>query len=206
MERRELLKIIATFTGAAMIGGEFLLSGCKMDPSDAVAFDTQQMALLDEIGETILPATKTPGAKDAKVAEVMKTVVTDCYTPESQKAFMDGIVQIDKESKKKFRKNFMEASPEQRAELLNALEEEAKKYNEEVDKKDEPRREELKKKDKEFDFVSSPKHYYTMMKQLTLLGYFSSEAGMTKALRYLPIPGRYDGAYKYTKGEKAFCS
>jgi hypothetical protein len=206
MERRELLKVIALFTGAAMVGGEFLLSGCKSDLTEVPVFSESTMSLLNEIGETIIPKTDTPGAKDANVAEVMKTVVTECYTPASQAAFMEGIVQIDKESKKKFSKNFMEMTVPQREELLTSLEEVANKYNDEQNKKDDPKREEMKKKDKEFDFVSSPRHYYTMMKQLTLLAYFSSEEGMTKALRYLPIPGKYDGAYKYTKGEKAFCS
>ncbi len=204
MERRELLKIIATFTGAAMIGGDLILSGCKSDVQTDLSFSAKNMTLLDEIGETILPATDTPGAKEAKVAEVMKTVVTDCYTPESQKAFMEGIVQIDKESQKKYSKDFMQLTPEQRKELLNALEGEAKFFNEEVQKSEEPRREKLKKEDKEYDFVSSPRHFYTMMKQLTLLGFFTSEVGMTKALRYLPVPGRYDGAYKIKKGEKAW--
>ena len=206
MERRELLKIIATFTGAAMIGGDLLLSGCKSDVSADLTFSPKNLALLNEIGETILPKTDTPGAKDANVAEVMKTVVTDCYTPASKDAFMNGMVQIDKESQTRFSKDFMSATPEQRTELLVALEEEAKTYNEAQNKKDDPRREQLKKEDKEYDFVSSPKHYYTMMKQLTLLAFFSSEEGMTKALRYLPIPGKYDGAYKYVKGEKAFSS
>jgi hypothetical protein len=206
MERRELLKIIATFTGAAMIGGDLILSGCKSEVSTDLTFSAKNLTLLNEIGETILPKSDTPGAKDANVAEVMKTVVTDCYTPESQAAFMQGIAQMDKESQKKFSKDFMSCTPEQRTELLLALEEETKTYNEAQNKKDDPRREALKKEDKEFNFVSSPKHYYTMMKQLTLLAFFSSEEGMTKALRYLPIPGKFDGAYKYVKGEKAFCS
>ncbi|WP_394803568.1 gluconate 2-dehydrogenase subunit 3 family protein [Niabella hibiscisoli] len=43
-----------------------------------------------------------------------------------------------------------------------------------------------------------------MMRQLTLWGYFSSKEGMTKALRYVETPGRYDGAYPYKKGDKAW--
>ena len=187
-----------------MIGGDLLLSGCKSDVQTDMTFSAKNMTLLDEIGETILPATSTPGAKEAKVSEVMKTVVTDCYTPESQRAFMEGMVQIDKESQKKYTKDFMQLNREQKEELLNVLEAEAKTFNEKQQKSDEPRREKLKKEDKEFDFVPAPRHYYTMMKQLTLLGFFTSEVGMTKALQYLPIPGRYDGAYKMKKGEKAW--
>lgn len=204
MDRRELLKIIALFTGAAMVGGELILSGCKSDNPRPVPFTPDILALLNEVGETIIPETDSPGAKDARVSEVMKTVVTACYWPEQQKAFMEGIHQIDVESNARFGKKFVEVTPQQRKELLIALEEEAKKYNEEQNKKDEPRREALKKQDKDFDFIASPKHYYTMMKQLTLLAYFSSEEGLTKALNYIPVPGRYDGAYRIKKGDKAF--
>jgi hypothetical protein len=45
-----------------------------------------------------------------------------------------------------------------------------------------------------------------MMKQLTVWGYFTSEAGATKALRYVPVPGRYEGCIPYTKGEKAWAT
>ena len=64
-----------------MIGGDLILSGCKSEVSTDLTFSAKNLTLLNEIGETILPKSDTPGAKDANVAEVMKTVVTDCYTP-----------------------------------------------------------------------------------------------------------------------------
>ena len=54
------------------------------------------------------------------------------------------------------------------------------------------------------EFIPTPSHYYTLMKQLTLWGFFSSKTGMTETLRHLPVPGRYDGNHPYTKGEKAW--
>jgi hypothetical protein len=45
-----------------------------------------------------------------------------------------------------------------------------------------------------------------MIKQLTILGYFTSETGATKALRYEAVPGKYDGAYPYKKGDKAWAT
>jgi hypothetical protein len=47
-------------------------------------------------------------------------------------------------------------------------------------------------------------HYFRMMKELTLLGYFTSEIGSTQARRYVPVPGRYEGCIPYKKGDKAF--
>ena len=51
-----------------------------------------------------------------------------------------------------------------------------------------------------------PAHYFRMMKELTILGYFTSEIGATQALRYVAVPGRYEGCVPYTKGEKAWAT
>jgi hypothetical protein len=42
------------------------------------------------------------------------------------------------------------------------------------------------------------------MKQLTIFGYFTSEAGRKNALRYIPVPGRFDAVIDYKKGDKLF--
>ncbi len=47
-------------------------------------------------------------------------------------------------------------------------------------------------------------HYFSQMKQLTLFGYFTSKAALTQAFNYNPVPGRYDGAVPYKKGDKMF--
>ena len=49
---------------------------------------------------------------------------------------------------------------------------------------------------------SPPPHFFRMMKQLTLLGYFTSEIGATMALQYAESPGRYDPCVPYTPGER----
>ena len=54
MERRELLRMIALATGAALVGGEVLFSGCKNQTNETISFSEKTIALLDEIGETIL--------------------------------------------------------------------------------------------------------------------------------------------------------
>jgi Gluconate 2-dehydrogenase subunit 3 len=204
MERRELLKMIALLTGGAVVGSEFFLTGCTAGGKADVGFTPANISLLDEVGETILPATSSPGAKEAKVGEFMKVYVTDCYNKQSQNAFIKGINELEEASKKMNGKGFMDCTPEQRRNLLISLEKEAKEYNKVQAEKDKPGYDELKKQNKEYVFVASPVHYYTMMKQLTLLGFFTSEAGATKALRYVAVPQRYDGALPYKKGDKAW--
>lgn len=210
MNRRDLLKQIALLTGGAVIGGELFLTGCKTGAKADAGFTAANISLLDEIGETIIPATSTPGAKAAQVGEFMKVMVTDCYTQRQQDAFVSGIGELDEACKKVNSKGFVECTPEQRKAFLVSLEKEAKEFNTKRDEADKPLREEHKKKNEALawkdqkDFEGAPSHYYTMMKQLTLLGFFTSKTGMTETLRHVPIPGKYDGNLAYNKGDKAW--
>ena len=203
MERRELLKIIAVLTGSAIIGGDVFLSGCKTSVKKGEGLlSADNIALLDEVGDTIIPVTNTPGAKAAKVGEFMNVYVSDCYRANQQKAFTEGLAALDKACEKQFSKNFMKLTPAERTTILTALEAEAKAYNQQINDKEKAARDIAHKEMKEF--TGEPLHYYTMIKQLTLTGYFTSEIGMKQALNFLPVPGKYDGAFPYKKGDKAW--
>ncbi|WP_342332298.1 gluconate 2-dehydrogenase subunit 3 family protein [Pedobacter sp. FW305-3-2-15-E-R2A2] len=200
MERRELLKMIALLTGSVMIGGNALLSGCNPEPKTGrqQLFSKEDIDFLNEVSETILPETKTPGAKAANVGQFMTVMVTDCYETKDQKAFREGIKTLNAACEQMHQTGFMKASAEQRLSLLVALDKEAKTYQSKKGELEEAER----KKDKDFPGLSN--HYFLMMKQLTMLGYFSSEAGCTQALRYMAVPGKYEGSVPYKKGDKAW--
>ncbi len=188
MNRREALNTVALLLGGTIIGAEAFLSGCKTTPKKTGLFATTDIALLDEVGETILPTTaSSPGAKATQIGQFIKTYVTDCYEPNDQQIFTDGIGHLNDVSNKKYDKDFMSLSDTQKHDLLVTLDTEAKNYQK--GKKD-----------------SDPHHYFSLMKQLTLLGYFTSEIGATKALRYVAVPGRYDGCVPYKKGDKAWAT
>lgn len=188
MNRREALSRVAVIMGGTIIGAEFFLSGCKSGARVAgLPFNTETIALLDEIAETILPATNTPGAKEAKVGAFMAIMVQDCYDAANQKIFIDGITQLDQACNKAHGTDFLSATAQQRTELLTALDKEAKAYKSAKKKED-------------------PEHYFTLMKQLTLTGFFTSEVGATKALRYIAVPGKYEGSVPYKKGDKAWAT
>lgn len=202
--RRDLLKTIALLTGGAVIGGSFFMQGCKNNGGAALNLTPTQLALLDEIGETIIPATDTPGAKAAQIAKFMQTMVTDCYTADEQKVFAAGVSGFDEACKKLNTKTFAECSVDQRKAFLVTLEKEAKAFDAKVGEENKKDHDAAKAKgwQAELDFKNKPNHYYTMLKQLTLFGYFSSEIGMTKAKIYTPVPTKYDGAYPYKVGDK----
>jgi Gluconate 2-dehydrogenase subunit 3 len=187
MERRELIKMIAALTGGVFIGGGILTSCNGEDKIGGTAFSKADILFLDEVAETILPATKTPGAKAAKAGKLMKVMVNDTYQEKDQQIFHTGITALNEASKKATGQSFINATPEQRTALLTSLDKEANAYAK-------------SKKD------GMPSHYFTMMKQLTLLGFFTSKEGATQALRYVAIPGKYVGEYPYKKGDKAWAN
>ncbi len=189
MNRRDAIRNVAILMGTALSASTLAaLEGCSSGPKNYTLQTPETKALLDEIAETIIPETSTPGAKAARVGEFMVLMVGDCYDEKAQKVFVDGLGKINEESKKRFsNKAFMDITPEQRTTLLTEIDKERVAYN----------KRENKKKD-------DPVHYFQYMKELTLLGYFTSEPGATKALRYVAVPGRYDGCIPYKKGDKAW--
>ena len=206
MERREAVKYISILLGSAVIGGDAFLSGCKTKTSNIAELTVDDIAFLNEVGETILPRTTTPGAKDANVGEFMKVMVRDSYEEADQKAFVEGLDKLNEASNKKFGKDFMEIAQQERTVLLNEIDKEAKDYQKKVSefntKESQKEKEEATKGNRNYKRETMAPHYFTMMKQLTLLGFFTSEPGMTKAVRYIPVPGRYEGCVPYKKGDK----
>jgi hypothetical protein len=189
MDRRELLKMVALLTGGAVIGGEVFLTGCTNTDKTAAgaAFSKDDIAFLDEVAETILPKTNTPGAKDAQVGQFMTVMVNDCYEPKDQQTFHEGMKKLDEACNKMHGHSFIKATPEQRHDLLVSLDKEAKDYQKSKKPED-------------------PNHYFTMIKQLTLMGFFTSKPGATEALRYVAVPGKYEGCIPYKKGDKAWAT
>lgn len=209
--RREAIqRVSALLGGVALVGGSSLLASCTRDRSAAQAgagtFSAADVAYLDEIAETILPETKTPGAKAAKVGAFMALMVTDTYTPEDQTVFRNGMKQLDEQSKKDNNgASFMSSTPEQRLALLEKLDKEAKDYHD--SKEARKREQETEQRTQPADTtkkVEDPEHYFRMMKELTLLGYFTSEIGCTQAQRYAETPGKFEPCVPYTPGETSW--
>ncbi len=201
LNRREvILRVSALLGGAAFVGGSGLLAAYEKAafPADRTPgiFTADDIALLDEIAETILPATKTPGAKAAKTGAFMALMVTDCYSAAEQKIFRDGMRRVDDAARKANNASFMEATPQQRLVVLTTLDQEQKRV---MDARELPAGESAAS-------VDQPAHYFRMMKELALLGYFTSQIGCTEAMRYVESPGRYDPCIPYIPGQPAWAA
>lgn len=190
IDRRAAVHRVAAILGGTLVGGSALWTGCRAagkTGANPATFEATDIGFLDEIAETILPATKTPGAKAAKVGEFMAVIVKDCYDERDQRVFRDGMRQLDEACRRAYSASFLKATPAKRTELLITLDREQKEFMD-------------RKKDEE------PSHYFRMMKELTLLGYFTSEIGSTQAQRFAEVPGRYDPCVEYRPGERAWAS
>jgi hypothetical protein len=155
-------------------------------------------------------------------------MVTDTYDARDQKIFRDGMRKVDEESRKANNVSFMAATPQQRLAVLERLDREQKVQSEAreraarrkqglADIPAEARAGEAHLPDQRKEAAlgadigaataitaDSPAHYFRMMKELALLGYFTSEIGCTQAQRYIESPGRFDPCVPYAPGEKAW--
>ncbi|HWC73384.1 MAG TPA: gluconate 2-dehydrogenase subunit 3 family protein [Gemmatimonadales bacterium] len=187
IDRREAIKrVTALLSGLVFVGHGDLFTAVERAHARAATvrqtgtFTAQDVALLDEVADTILPDTKTPGAKAAHTGAFMALMVTDTYDEQQQATFRDGLQKLNAAG-------FMTKSPADRLAFLEQLDKDAKAY---MDTRAQN---------------ASP-HYFRQIKELTLLGYFTSEIGCTQAMRYRETPGRYDPCAPYTPGETSWAA
>lgn len=181
MNRRDAMKSVMLMMGGTMIGATAILTGCAPEHQiEGLNFSPEDLAFLDEIGESIIPETDTPGAKAAGIGAFMVMMVKDTYDADQQKVFVDGLNALRKDFKTSAGKEFMEASLEERSAYLTEM---YKSYK--ASKSEDP-------------------SMINMVKDLAVLGYFTSEIGATQALRFEEVPGKYEPCTDYKKGDRAF--
>lgn len=207
MNRRDALSRVALLMGGTLSAPTLLALGEGTNTHQAIGADFSlndaQRALVAEIAEHIIPKTTTPGAKEAGVGPFIELMLKDCYKAQEQQNFLDGLADVDAKAMKAHSKKFLETSLAEQVALLKLVEKETielmksanvqqVKVGDNVDK----------------EVISSKKlkgtPFWRLMKELTLFGYFTSEQGATKALDYVPIPGRYDGCIPLKPGQKVY--
>lgn len=134
-------------------------------------FDPHQRETVTTVAELIIPATDTPGAREAGVGGFIELIVGSWYKDEERRAFLQGLADLDRRSQAAFGGAFVRGTPAQQSALLTTLEAESRK---------------MPKHD-------GPAPFFSRIKSLTISGYYTSRLGMRDALHYEVIPGSYDG-------------
>jgi glucoside 3-dehydrogenase (cytochrome c) hitch-hiker subunit len=189
MNRRDALRLLATGVALQLAQGNVFAvlreARAVLGTQTSVrTLDPQQYATVTAITELIIPKTETPGATDVRVAEFIDLIVTEWYNPEERTRFLNGLADVDSRTQALFGKNFVDSSPPQQADILTVL---GQQMIEEADALQDHARQYR---------GSQPEpnqNFYYMLRGLTLMGYYTSEAGATRELDFQIIPGRYDG-------------
>lgn len=183
MDRREALKTSGVLLGTALFASTGVLEACarteRVTAIPGRVLSVQDQALLDEIADTILPPTaSSPGAKAAGAGATINLFVSDCREPPDQTKLRDGLATFRETCAQRHGADFMKLGRTRREQFLRELDADAKK--------------------------AGDAHYFHMVRDLVNTAYFSSEIGMTKALRYERIPGKWIGCMPLAPGQPAW--
>ncbi len=187
MNRREILQRSALALGYAITGPALagILHGCKATPElsyQPVFFNDDQARLISEVAEIIMPKTSTPGAKDAGVPGFIDSMLKGIFSKKEQEAFMKGLDEFDQDARKTFGDPFIDCKPEDQVAHVRKHHDAARSGSNGANLAawwvtD----------------AGGEKPFIIKMKELTLIGFFSSEAGATQVLQYNQVPGPFKG-------------
>lgn len=200
INRRELLQKFASsllgFTSVATVAN--LLTACdqgkhggthprKNTEQDAANyFSPHQRQTIAVLSDIILPKTDTPGALDTGVPEFIESVVRDVFVREDQSKFNNGLFSFDLLCTRLHESNFIDLGAETRKKLA---------YNVNLANTKGNKLQSVLRDTSKLDAktITSALNYFSLVKELTLFGFYTSEIGATQVLQYNPIPGRFDG-------------
>jgi len=191
MHRREALRILTAGSLLPAVTPELFAFYRQAQPASGYALRTLNahsndtvVAMIDQI----IPATDTPGAKAARVNEFIDVILTEWANDEERRNFLSGLTDVDKQSNTLFSKDFAAASPEQQLTLLRSLDEAAEVARSAEKQKHRPPYWEQEGRDTQLQ-----DDFFTVFKNLTLHGYYTSEIGFSQELKLQIIPGAQHG-------------
>jgi gluconate 2-dehydrogenase gamma chain len=195
IDRRKLLMAsLVVFGGrntraavAALLGN----SEPVREPRSRAAIPPALEAVVAAVAEQIIPTTNTPGAIDAGVPAFIQEVISHWCDETERTAFLKGLQSLDEWCATRFQQGFAACSAAQQSSALAEFERRARPFEQEraaAAPNLSPER--------AFD-ARAP--FFVMIKDLTVIGYFSSESGATQELRYNPVPGRFNGDVPFSE-------
>jgi Gluconate 2-dehydrogenase subunit 3 len=147
--------------------------------------------LLEELAETIIPATDTPGAKEAGAVRFMIPFLNECTDKRTLNKFVKGLQDLENYTSSTYHKTFFDCSEMERHQVLHY-----------------------------FDQKSTPTHslfekvrnyvtgypFFATLKKYTVYGYCISEKGATQGLRYLAVPGKFLACIPLESNQKGWAT
>jgi hypothetical protein len=183
MNRREAVRMTALALGGVLLTSNGFLVACSRErpaaPRNPGVLSVDDQTLIEEIADTLLPTTAaSPGAKAAGAGAAINLLLTDCWEPEKQQQVVAGLKQFRTTCDEKTNTVFEKLPAPRREALLREIDAEAQR--------------------------AGDSHYFGLVRDLALQAYFSSEIGMTKARRWVLVPGKWVGCVPLKPGQPAW--
>ncbi|MEM6805619.1 MAG: gluconate 2-dehydrogenase subunit 3 family protein [Bacteroidota bacterium] len=184
MNRREAIRQTALLMGYAVSASAVagVMAGCEVEQTDSWSpsyMSPLEARNLTELSERIVPRTTTPGAKDVGIHQFIDIMLGEYLKEKEVVAFKAGLADLEKRSQSAHQKSFDSISDEEKDAIITELANEAEAKMKAMGP--------LNRDSK------MPKDFFIMAKELSLLGYFSSEKVGIEVLDFLPVPGAYSG-------------
>jgi gluconate 2-dehydrogenase gamma chain len=175
LNRRDAIRGLALTIGATsagLAGSAMAADGLPPLTWTPTALTLDQARLVDVVAELIIPATDTPGARQAGVPQFVDRALADYCDKAQAQLLRTGLDRMDANARTVHGAAFVALTAPQQVALLAGYDREASAVRNQTPK--EP-------------------HFFLALEDLVTIGYFTSEPGATVALRYDPVPGEYHG-------------
>ena len=171
MERRELLRVLASAAALSLLPSEKALAAWSrvvagVSPTNGLS--EAQMALVRAVADTIIPRTDTPGATDVGVHQFVNVIVSEHAKEDERAALLAGLDAIDARATSQSGAVFSKLDADARGKLIESLESGPRDVE--------------------------PARSWWQLKGLVVHGYFTSEPVMKDVLKTVVMPGRFEGA------------
>lgn len=191
IDRRELIERAAALLGGTISAGTALgvLSGCMATPEAKTAgapgrfLTATEMENVAALSDQIIPRTDTPGAVDVGVPAFIDRMLADFYQQPQRQVIRAGLARVEEDARGQHGASFAALTSDQQIALMKIYDREAFEQNR--------------------NNANEEPHFFRLIKELTTVGFFTSEPGATQVLRYEPIPGPYRGDVPYSEIGKA---
>jgi hypothetical protein len=190
MKRRQaILRITLSGAGLAAAFGGYKWYGMTKSPD--ITYLEHHRELLAALAETIIPATDTPGAGEAGVADFIVMMIRECADRKTQNRFLDGLKELEDHCWNKYGHGYAKCTTDEQHEVMSLFEKKGKNWGGLAGKAQDR-------------FLG--KSFFNILKDYTVEGYCTSELGATKGLAYVNVPGSFHGCIPLSPGQKVWAT
>lgn len=200
MKRREAIKRTALIMGGLVFAPNVagVLKGARARPGldwYPTFFNRAQADLVADLTDVILPATDTPGARELGVPAFVEEMVAEVYEEEDRERFTEGLRSFNERARQELGSDFVDLDAEQKYQFAAEENRRAVEAAEDMVEENCVTLEDLRGgiPPDRAEATEDETPFFLVVKELTMLGYFTTEVGATQVLQYEAVPGTFEG-------------